>query len=114
MTRWARGSSDSAARSRFSYSSKSKKPADGFGIGSRRIVQDIRSSTFHSTAFRSTTLSTVNTLLTVFGARLVSACFKRCTCSVVIASSRFAPKCGCKCTRPMVSFAAMALLVRSV
>jgi len=76
---------------------------------SSAFVHGIRSSTVHSTAFLDTTLSMVRKLLTVLGARLVSACFKRCTCSVVIASSRFAPKCGCKCTRPIVSFAAIPL-----
>ncbi len=44
------------------------EPGRGFGIGSNRIVHGIRSITSHSTAFFSSTFSTVNTLLTVFGA----------------------------------------------
>ena len=45
-----------------------RTPADAFGIGSKRIEQAVRSMTSHSTAFFSSTFSTVSTLFTVFGA----------------------------------------------
>ena len=53
-----------AARTRRSR----RSPPTAFGIGSNRIVHGIRSITSHSTAFFSSTFSTVSTLLTVFGA----------------------------------------------
>ena len=61
------------------------------------IVHGSRSITSHSTAFFSSTLNTVSTLLTVFGALFRSRCFSRCTSSFVIASSRFAPSAGTRC-----------------
>ena len=55
------------------------------------MVQGSRSITFHSTAALSKPLNTVRTLLTVFGAFAFRAVFRRCTSSLVIASSRLDP-----------------------
>ena len=50
-------------------------------------MHGMRSITSHSTAFFSSTLSTVRMLLTVFGASCSSGAFSRCTSSLLIASS---------------------------
>src|SRR5690606_6258059 len=63
-----------------------------------------RSITFHSAAVRSITLSTVSTLLTVFGDLATIADFSCCTSSVVIASRRLSPNSGNRCTRIATSF----------
>jgi hypothetical protein len=63
----------------------------------------------HSTVVLSTTLNTVSTLFTVFGARSVSAAFNRCTSSVLISSRRLSPNAFARCTRSTVSFEAMPL-----
>jgi hypothetical protein len=68
------------------------------------IVHGTRSITFHSTAVRSITLSTVNTLLTVFGDLATIADFSCCTSSVVIAWSCLSPNRGNRCTRIATSF----------
>jgi hypothetical protein len=64
--RYARASVRAASTSR-SYASKSWKDAVVFGALSSLIVHGTRSITFYSAAVRSITLSTVSTLLTVFG-----------------------------------------------
>ena len=63
----------------------------------------------HSTAVLSKVFSTDNTLLTVLGAFLQSACLSRCTCSFLTQSSRCDPNRGSKCTRRIVCFEAMLL-----
>jgi hypothetical protein len=58
------------------------KPIVFLGLGNNLIAQGSRSSSPHSTAFFNNVLNTVRTLLTVFGARMASANFSHCTCSL--------------------------------
>jgi hypothetical protein len=69
----------------------------------------IRSITSHSTAFLSITFSTVRVLLTVFAAFVLKRHFSCCTSSLLIASSFFWPNNGARCTRMIISFAAIPL-----
>jgi len=84
-------------------------PPTVFGTVSRRMVQGSRSSTFQSTAALSRVFNTVRTLLTVLGVFVRRVRLSCCTFSVVIASSRLAPSGGVRCSRKLISLAAMLL-----
>ena len=73
------------------------------------MVHGISVITPHSTAILSSVFKVVSTLLTVFGAFVRNALLRPWTSSVVMASSRFPPNRGIRCTRRIVSFAAIPL-----
>jgi hypothetical protein len=98
-----------AASTSRAYASKSWNDASRRTTGSTLIVHGMVSMTSHSTAFFSSTLSTVNTLFTVFVALPRSVPFRRWTSSFLIASSFREPSAGMRCMRRIVSLEATPL-----